>query len=299
MAIRGNLPGHLVVAARTGVLTAQPNQPMPWRNIAMDVDLTAKNTTLVDLGGIPYPTQNPQAVKDMIEKSLEVEPEDWYLTVSISQNTIDDDQTGTIESKFMSVIDGFERHLNQRVFQVLNGGDGTTYGLCYDGQEFFDSDHADPGGEYQTDQDNEYALTLSLDNFETVWVAATQTRDDQGNFTNYIYDQLVCHPTNFRIASNITGNPQSYDTGNREENPYSGLMKPPVFSPELDTTAWYLMASSEGMVKPLFVAVKKRPTLIGMEFDPQQEDGGKHYFTYHSRFKVGYGDWRLAYQGNT
>ena len=182
---------------------------------------------------------------------------------------------------------------------MLNAGDSQTYGACYDTQDFFDSDHSDPGGEYQTSQDNEYALAISLDNFNTVWVAAQSTRDDQGNFTNYVYDQIVTHPTNFLIASNIAGNPQSYDTGNREENPYAGLMKTPIYSPELDTTAWYLLATSEGMVKPLFVAVKKRPTLIDMKFDGQQLDGGKHYFTYHARHKVGYGDWRLAYQGNT
>lgn len=298
MAIRGNLPGHLEVAARTGVLTAQPRQVMPWRSVAMDVDLTAKTTTLVDLGGIPYPTENPAVVRDMIEKSLEVEPEDWYLTVSISQNAIDDDQTGTVQGKFMSVIDGFERHINERVFTVLNAGDGQTYGACYDTQDFFDSDHADPGGEYQTSQDNEYALALSPDNFETVWVAAQQTLDDQGKYTNYIYDLIVCHPTNYKKAWDISTNAMSYDTANNETNPFSGLLKIPVTSPNLDSTAWYLIASSES-VKPLFVAMRKRPTLIDMKFDGQQPDGGKHYFTYHGRYVVGYGDWRLAYQGNT
>jgi phage major head subunit gpT-like protein len=237
-------------------------------------------------------------VQDIIEKGLEVEPEDWYITVSLSQNAIDDDQTGTVESKFRSVNEGFDRHINQRVFQVLNGGDGTTYGLAYDGQHFFDNDHVDDGGDYQTNQSNELTNNLSLDNFETAWVAAQQFRDDQGNFTNYMYDLLVCHPTNFRIASNVTGNPQSYDTGNREENPYSGLMKPPIVSPELDTDAWYLLASSES-VKPLFVAMRKRPTLTAMDFDAREEDGGKHYFTYHARYVVGYGDWRLAIQGQT
>jgi phage major head subunit gpT-like protein len=276
-----------------------PRQPMPWRQVAMEVNLAASSTTLVDLGGVPYPTQNPQVVQDIIEKTLTVEPEDWYLTVSLSQNLIDDDQTGTVESKFRSVIEAFERHINQRVFQVLNAGDGQTYGPAYDGQDFFDSDHVDAGAHYTTNQDNENTLALSLDNFETAWVAAQQFRDDQGNFTNYNYDLLVTHPTNFRIASNIAGNPQSYDTGNREENPYSGMMRMPVFSAELDTNAWYLLASSE-QVKPLFVAVKKRPMLSGEpEFRPMEEDGGKWYFTYHARHVVGYGDWRLAYQGGT
>lgn len=298
MAISGNLPKHLEVAARTGVLQATQTMSMPWRNVAMDVDLTAKNTTLVDLGGIPYPTQKPKVVQDIIEKSLDVEPEDWYITVSLAQNTIDDDQTGTVESKFRSVIDGFDRHINKRVFQVLNGGDGSTYGQCYDGSDMFDDDHVDDGADYQTSQDNEFGLALTLDNFETVWVACTQFRDDQGNFTEYMYDQLIVHPSKWRIASNISGNPQSYDTDAREENPYAGTLKTPVYSPYLDSDAWYLIASSES-VKPLFVAMRKNPTLTGMTFDAQEEGGGKHYFTYHARYVVGYGDWRLAAQGNT
>jgi phage major head subunit gpT-like protein len=298
MAIQGNLPKHLEVAARTGVLVAPERPAMGWRQVAMEIDLTAASTTLVDLGGIPYPTQNPQVVQSIIEKGLTVEPEDWYLTVSLSQNLIDDDQTGSVYSKFRSVQESFDRHVEERVFTVLNAGDGQTYGAAYDGQDFFDSDHKDIGAEYTTNQDNENALALSLDNFETVHNSAQLFRNDRGKFTNYMYDLLVVHPSLRRIAVQITGNANAYDTGNQETNPYSGMLKAPLTSPWLDSTAWYLIASSE-RVKPLFVAVRKRPTLIDIKFDGQQENGGLHYFTYHARNVIGYGDWRLAAQGNT
>jgi len=298
MAISGNLPKHLEVAARTGVLAATPNDgDMPWRRVAMEVDLTAKTTTLVDLGGVPYPTQKPQVVQDMIEKSLSVTPEDWYLTVPISQNAIDDDQTGSLLKKFQGVLPAYYRHINARVFTVLNAGDGQTYGACYDDQDFFDSDHADPGGSYQTAQDNEGALTLSLDNFHTIWVAAQGFMDDQGHYTNYEYNLLVCHPTSNVLAANITGNTQAMDTGNRESNPYAGRIGY-ITAPQLDTTAWHLIASSES-VKPMFVAMRKQPQLIDMKYDSDQPNGGMHYFRYHGRYVVGYGDWRLAKQGNT
>lgn len=298
MAIRGNLPKHLEVAARTGVLIAPERPAAGWRQVAMDVNLTTKRTTLVDLGGIPLPTKNPQVVQDILEKGLNVEPEDFYVSVSISQNAIDDDQTGTLLTRFRNIQAGFDKHINKLVFQTLNGGDGTTFGLAYDGQEFFDSDHADPGADYATAQDNEFNLALSLDNFETVYTAAQLFRNDKGDYTNYIYDLLVCHPSQLRVATNIAGNPAAYDTGNREENPYSGRMKSVLTAPELDTTAWYLLASSEA-AKPLFVGMRKRPELIGLDFDPQTEDGGKHVFTYHARYVVGFGDWRLAIQGNS
>jgi phage major head subunit gpT-like protein len=117
---------------------------------------------------------------------------------------------------------------------VLNSGDSSTYSLCYDGSDFFDNDHADAGASYATSQDNENALALSLDNFNTVWIAAQKFRDDQGEFTGYNYDLLVVPPDLWSVAMNVTGNMQAMDTANREDNPFSGLLKPPISSPQLD-----------------------------------------------------------------
>lgn len=297
MAITGRFPKHLEVAARTGVLIARPDYPMPWRRVAMDIDLTAAKTYLVDVGSMPTPTQKPQVSAELIERMLAIEPQDWYLTLWISQNDIDDDQTASLERKFRELRPAFDKHINARVFKVLNGGDSTTYGLCYDGQEFFDNDHVDKGAHYQTAQSNEGALAISLDNFNTSYIAATTMRDDQGEYVNFNFDLLVTHPTNNVVAANICGNSQAMDTANREINPFAGQFSY-ILSPELDTTAYYLIASNES-TKPLIVGIKKQPQLNDMWFDAQQEKGGRHYIQYHGRYVVVYGDWRPAYQGNT
>jgi phage major head subunit gpT-like protein len=263
--------------------------------------MDAKSQELVDLGAAPMPTRSDEAggltIKDHIEKNITVSPVSWDITVWISQDSIDDDQTGTLDRKVRGAGDNFNKHLNQLVFATLNGGDGTTYGLCYDGQEFFDSDHVDKGAHYQTNQDNEYALALTPDNFETVWVAAQSTRDDQGEFTEFIYDLLVCHPTNKRTAANITGNADQMDTANREMNPFAGEVGY-ITTPEIDSTAWYLIASNEN-VKPIIVAMRKAPALSDAWFDPEQPDGGYYFFKFRARYYCYYGDWRLAYQGQT
>lgn len=291
------LPKHLEVAARTGILSARPNMDMPWRRVAMEVPLSARSTTLVDLGSVPAPTQKPQVVQEMIEKSLTVAPQDWYVTLTVSGNQIDDDQTGDLLRKIQDLRPAFDRHINSRVFTVLNAGDGQTYGACYDGQDFFDSDHVDKGAHYQTSQDNENALALSAANFNTVWVSAQSFVDDQGEYTNYNYDLIVCNPSLNTVAANIVGNPNEYGSSNLNINPYQGRLSY-ITSPYLDTSAWHLIASNES-TKPLLVGVKKPPQLNDMWFDPQQEDGGRHYFQYHGRYVVVYGDWRLAVQGQT
>lgn len=293
----GTLPQHLVVAAKSGVLNSRVKDEMPYRRVAQEIDLTAKTTTLVDLGGMPVPTNDPKAVDTRIEKSKSITPEDWHLTLHISQNDIDDDQTGTLLSQFQNIMPAFQRHINSRVFTVLNAGDGTTYGTGVDGLSLFNNSHLWAGAKNSTSQDNLNALTLSLDNFNTVWVAARQFVDDQSNYFNYNFNLLVCNPSLNRTAADITGNREDYSTANRATNPYAGGVS--YFTvPEFDTNAWVLIAEGEA-AKPMFVAIRKRPQLQDMWFDAQEENGGVHYFKYHARYVVDYGDWPTAVMGNT
>ena len=294
------VPNHLVVGARTGFLSALSASPkQDWMRVAEVINLTAKSTTLVDLGAAPMPTENigrPQ-VQEFIEKTKTVAPRDWDITVGISYNDVSDDQTGSLERKVRAAGANFQKHINSRVFTVLNAGDGQTYGACYDGQDFFDSDHADVGASYTTSQDNEGALTLSLDNFTTSRIAAMKFMDDQGQYTEYTYDLLIVPPDLGHIAAQICNNPQSYDTANREMNPYSGRLSY-IEAPQLDTTAAILIASNE-VVKPLLVGIREQPTLQSSWFDPNTANGGMYFFKFYARYEVHYGDYRLAYQINT
>jgi phage major head subunit gpT-like protein len=295
--LTGNVPKHLTVGVRTGFLSAFNDSPQTWRRIAQLVQMDSGKMDVVDLGAAPMPSKQPQVVQDFIEKSIAVQPQDWYLTVFISKNAIDDDQTGQLEVKARQAGRNFDKHIHNRVFTVLNGGDSATYGLCYDGQHFFDNDHVDEGAHYQVNQDNEYALALTLDNFETVTVAAEKFVDDQGEYTNYDYNLLVCAPDKKRVAANIVGNPKAYDVANDEMNPYAGDYGL-LTSPQIDSDAWFVIASGEE-IKPLLVVMRKSPQINAAWFDPQQEEGGIYYWQWHARYEMYYGDWRLAIQGNT
>jgi len=202
-----------------------------------------------------------------------------------------------LQRQFQNLNPAFQRHLDTTTFTVLNAGDGQTYGACYDGQDFFDSDHADKGASYTTAQDNEGAVALSPTAFDSAIAVAQTFRDDQGNYTNYNYGLLVAHTTLRKTAHNISQNPDYSGTANRDSNPWNGVINY-FCRPELDSTAWYIIAANE-MTKPILVAVRKRPTLLNMWFDSQAGDGGMHYFQYHGRYVHVYGDWRLAYQGNS
>lgn len=298
MTVNGNFPQHLTVAARTGVLMSPVMDNMPYRRVAMEFDLTQKTTTLVDLGGDPIVTEDPKAVDTLVEYGKTVTPKDWYVSVSINGNDVDDDQTGQLMRRFMGIMPAFQRHINSRVFTVLNGGDGGTYGGNDITTEayFFDTAHVFAGGKNTTSQSNLGTAVLSADNYDTAWVAFSQFKDDQGNYIGINPNLLVCNPSNNKIAANITGNPNSYDTANNEINPYRGTNY--ITVPEFDSTAWVLIDESKP-VKPLYVAIRKRPTLLDEIFDSEQPNGGLYTWRYHARYVVGYGNPMLAYMGKT
>ena len=295
----GNVPTHLLVAARSGFLTSLKMPEMPWTRIANTINMDAKSIDLVDLGGAPMPTQSKGGgvAQDFVEKTLTIKPLDWEIITWISYNAVQDDQTGTLENRVRSAGTNFQKHLNNRVFQTLNGGDGSTYGLCYDGQYFFDTDHADKGAHYSTAQSNANTSALSLDNFTTVNVAAQLYVDDQGEYVNYSPNLLVVPPALEYTAAQICNNPTAYDTANREANPFSGRFNY-IVSPQLDSTAWFLVDEAEP-TKPLIVAMREQPNLQDSWFDPGAADGGRYYFKFYARYNVFYADWRLATQGNT
>lgn len=297
MTISGNVPTHLVVGARTGFLAAVKETAMPWQRVAGVFNMGAKSVDLVDLGAAPMPLEDNVAERDYIEKNLLIKPRNWNTLVGISYNAVQDDQTGSLLTKVRSAGENFQRAMNNLVFKALDAGDGSTYGLCYDGQYFFDSDHVDKGAHYQTAQDNVSALALSLDNFTTVLNASRVFVDDQGEYVEHDYNLLVVSPALEYTAAQITGNMQAYDTSNREANPYAGKLQY-IVSPHMNSTAWVLAATNQ-VAKPLYLAIREQPNLQDYWFDPKGADGGMYYFKFYARYNVFYGDWRLAHLGNT
>ena len=299
MPISSSVPYHLVVGARSGFLQAFEAATPMWQRIAQRVDLGAKSTDLVDLGATPMPKNSKSGftMQDYIEKRIAVTPDDWDITVHISKNAVKDDQTGTLDQRVRSAGERFQQHFDQLCFSALNAGDGTTYGTCYDGLSFFNNSHVDKGATYTTVQDNNYALGLTLTNFNTVWTAAMNFKDDHGQPSRYNYDLLVVPPAEALNAAQITDNTEDATTGNRAINPFNGKVNY-IVSQDFDATAWALVASSHA-IKPILLVMREEPHLEDAWVDPNQPDGGWLCFKFASRYGVFYGDWRLSALGRT
>ena len=297
--IAANVPQHLVIGAKTGFLAALPTIVQPYQEIASVVQMNAKTITFTDLGASPWPVESKgqNQVQDFTEKALAVTAKDWEITVGISHNAIQDDLTGTLNSKVRGAGEGFQGWINQEVFQALNDGDTINYGLAYDGLDFFSASHFDKGADYQTVQSNLSNLALSLDNFSTVKVASNKFKNDRGKAVRYNHNLLVVSPELEYTAGQICINTEAYDTANREKNPYAGNTRYLV-APEFDSTAWALVAANQSL-KPILIGEREAPNLNAAWFDPKAAEGGIYYFKFYARYVFFYSDWRLAHLGKS
>jgi len=322
MIVRTDILGSLERGAKVNFLKGMKAYAPKRAPFVKETSSDGAFETYVDMGAVPWPTQNAGTQGDMGTDGRTGHPQlgglheggpitilggnergqtiynlDWDIAIGIHHNAINDARIGGLEEWARNCGWRFQQHMDYLCFDALNDGDGTDYGTCYDGSDFFDDDHADPGAEYTTDQDNEYGLALSLDNFETVYNAAGLFLDDRGQPCGFEHNLLIHALELRRTAAQIVDNEWAYDVANREINPFAdgvvGLQAPGNY---VDSTFWAVVATNQPQ-KPLVLQIRQQPKLV--YWDDHSQGSGIRYYKWVARYAVGYGDWRLACMGNT
>lgn len=96
--------------------------------------------------------------QEVFEKDLTVTPKHYEAMEKVHRDSLEDDQTGAYMDNVRGLAGAVIQHRNNLVLgDLLDAAysDGN-YGLAWDGQFFFDTDHSDPGpATYTTSWDND------------------------------------------------------------------------------------------------------------------------------------------------
>lgn len=114
--------------------------PSAYEQIATTVPSTTKSNTYGWLGQWPDMREwvGDRLLKSMQEHGYSITNKDWESTVEVDRNDIEDDNLGMYGPMFETAGQSARRKPEQLVFELLKAGHTT---LCYDGQNFFDTDH--------------------------------------------------------------------------------------------------------------------------------------------------------------
>jgi len=82
----------------------------------------------------------------------------YEASIEIAKRDVRRDKTGQVRVRMEELADRGQTHWASLLSELLINAPSAT---CYDGQFFFDTDHVDPGADYQTAQSNDIAVDIS------------------------------------------------------------------------------------------------------------------------------------------
>ncbi len=134
-----NLQG-LFTAFKTLFNSAFEGAKSQWREVAMEAPSSAREENYVWLGEFSRLREwiGQRVVKNLATHSYTIKNRTFEDTVSVSRDDISDDRIGVFNPVVSEMGRNAAVHPDELVFSVLKNGFATT---CYDGQNFFDTDH--------------------------------------------------------------------------------------------------------------------------------------------------------------
>lgn len=111
-----------------------------WARIASEIKSTSSKNTYGWLGKFPNLREwvGDRVVNDMKAHAYEIANKSYEGTVGIDRDDIEDDELGTYGPMMEEMGYAEKTQVDEMVFGLLKNGDAN---LCYDGQNFFDTDH--------------------------------------------------------------------------------------------------------------------------------------------------------------
>lgn len=114
--------------------------PTDWKSVATEVKSSTKSNTYGWLGQFPKFREwiGDRTLRDMAAHGYAIANKDWESTVGVKRTDIEDDEIGIYRPLFTEMGRAAAAHPDELIFALLAAGDTT---LCFDGQNFFDTDH--------------------------------------------------------------------------------------------------------------------------------------------------------------
>lgn len=102
-------------------------------------------------------------VKQLATQGLVIVNKRFETTIAFTDEDLRRDKTGQTRVRINELADRMGQHFRGLLSTLITNGNGTNSGLCYDGQEFFDTDHSEgSSGTLVNDVSNSHVPSLSV-----------------------------------------------------------------------------------------------------------------------------------------
>lgn len=292
---RSETPNLLEDGLKTVFFEALDATVGDYERIATIVGSESDQENYAWLGAVPAMREftDERMPLGLLEHDYTIRNKTWESSIAIERAAIEDDKYGQIKLRIVSLAREAKRHMDELVFTLLRSGFTNT---CYDGQYFFDTDHAE--GESDT-QSNKGTSALSAGSLQSAITAMMKFRDDRGKLLGVTPDLLVVPPdlqwTAMELLESTYWPGETSAAAKVANNVLKGkldLLVSPYLS---DTNDWFVL-STKGVVKPIILQTRTPIEFAALEADSESGFMRDEYvYGVRARYNAGYGLWQMAY----
>lgn len=304
---RGDIPKLITSGLRTEFMGDKGfglTQSDVYKTIALEVPSTKASETYAWLGQLPKMREwlSERTIMGLSEHGFSIVNKDFESTIRVDRNALEDEQYG--QFKVLAGLLGQEarRFYDEYLMTVIEAN-----GLCYDGQNFFDTDHSEG---ISGSQSNAPAAASAYDFtaangvavLNKVASAMAQMKGDNGkHFGAKVTHVLV--PTSLEWVARELFDPTYRGTGTTTAADM-GKGRVQILVSEyltnestIEHSPVYWLDLSKP-VKPFIFQNRKNPEFVALDKSDSYENFMSKGILYgvDNRFNMGFGLWQLAYK---
>jgi len=283
--------------------------------ISMPFDSDQESETYKWLGMVPQMREwlGGRQAKGFRDNGITIINKKFEATLEVLVDWLRRDKTGQLRIRIAELATRAGGHWGELLSTLITNGTGSTSGLCYDGQYFFDSDHSEGASGTQLNlltNTQVASLDVTTATAPTPVEAAKAIlgvigymltyKDDQGKPMNMAARNflVMTSPTLWQFLTPGVYNPL---VSSGETNPIAGLIANTDFSvnivanPYLTYTTQFACFRTDAPAKP-FIRQEEEPISMkavaeGSELEFNED---KHHYGVKAIRNVGYGYWQYA-----
>ena len=225
----------------------------PYEELATVVSSTSPEETYAWLGDLPKMREwiGERNIHKLKAQDFTIKNKDWESTIEVDRNEVLFDKLNLVKPRIQMLAQEAGEHYMDLIVALLVSGFTSP---CYDGQYFFDPDHA--SGSNFTD------ALLSHVSYNAAFVAMTSQLTEAGKPMNVFPTHLLYGPANRATAAEIL---EAERLANGMTNTNRGTTKP-LMLPQLAAhpQKWFLLDLSKP-IKPVILQIAKKPEFVGLD----------------------------------
>jgi phage major head subunit gpT-like protein len=238
-----------------------------------------------------------RVVHRLAAHSFKITNRKFELTLAVDRDDFDDDNLGVYLPVATAIGEQARKHPDDLLWELMIDGHNAT-AECFDGQNFFDTDHPVNVNDSSLGTQSNYRTSMTLDatNFFAMRAAMSQFKGDDGRPMGIIGKTLVV-PSALEKVARETVAAATVSTGgtNVAYNLAEVIVVPELGGDTTKDKTWYLLDTSRS-VRPFINQVRRATTFVA-KMNPSDDNviyNDEFLWAASGRYNMGYGPWFLA-----